>query len=290
MPMTPQAYPRRSAIYVPAHSARALEKVRSLQCDVVVLDLEDSVGPDAKLHARAAAVEAVGDQRFGSREVVIRTNDLGTPWGEEDLFAVARAKPDAVLVPKISAASDLVAARAALRGEIPLWAMIETCAAMLRLNEIGAASVEAGVEVWVIGSNDLAEEMRCGQTVARAGLQTALSMSVIAARAFGLGILDGVFFDVSDADGLAIQCVQGADLGFDGKTLIHPNQIEIANRAFTPDEAAVAWARAIVAAFDMPGNAGQGVVNVEGRRVERPHYEEARRLIQVADAIAAAGR
>jgi citrate lyase subunit beta/citryl-CoA lyase len=290
MTMTPSARPRRSALYVPAHHARAMEKARSARCDVVILDLEDSVGPEEKRQARAAAVEAIHDGCFASREVVIRTNALSTPWGLEDLAAAAQVMPDAVLVPKISAASDLAAARAAMHGGVPMWVMMETCAAMLRLNEIATAGAKAGVEAWVIGSSDLAKEMRCGQDVARLGLQTALSLSVMAARAFGLGILDGVFFDAANPDGFAIQCAQGASLGFDGKTLIHPNQIEIANRAFTPDTAAIAWARAIIAAYDKPENAGKGLVEVNGRFVERLHYDEARNLVQVAEAIEAAGR
>jgi citrate lyase subunit beta/citryl-CoA lyase len=288
--MMPSARPRRSAIYLPAHRARAVEKARSLPCDVVILDLEDAVGPDAKLEARPAAVEALLRGGFGHREVVIRTNGLSTPWGLEDLEAAARVKPHAVLVPKIAAASDLRAARAALGDAVPLWAMIETCGAMLRLNEIGAAGVEIGVKAWVIGSNDLAKEIRCAHTVQRPGLQTSLSMSVMAARAFGLVILDGVFNDVSDPDGLATQCVQAVDLGFDGKTVIHPNQVAITNKAFTPDKAAVAWARTVVNAFDRPENAGEGVLTVDGRMVERLHYDEARRLIQVADAIEAVGQ
>lgn len=286
----PSARPRRTALYLPAHSSRAVEKARSVACDVVILDLEDAVGPNAKLEARPAAVEAIRRGGFGYREVVIRTNGLSTPWGLEDLAAAAQVKPHAVLVPKIAAASDLSAARAALGDSVPLWAMIETCPAMLRLNEIGAAGVETGVEVWVIGSNDLAKEMRCAHTVQRPGLQAGLSMSVMAARAFGLVILDGVFNDVSDPDGLAIQCAQGVDLGFDGKTVIHPNQLQITNKAFTPDKAAVAWARAVVSAFDRPENAGQGVLTVEGRMVERLHYDEARRVIQVAEAIEAIGK
>jgi citrate lyase subunit beta/citryl-CoA lyase len=288
--MMPSARPRRTALYLPGHSARAVEKARSLPCDVVILDLEDAVAPNAKPEARPAAVEAVLRGGFGHREVVIRTNGLSTPWGLEDLAAAAQVKPHAVLVPKIAAASDLRAARAALGDTVPLWAMIETCSAMLRLNEIGAAGVETGVEVWVIGSNDLAKEMRCAHTVQRPGLQTGLSMSVMAARAFGLAILDGVFNDVSDADGLATQCAQGVDLGFDGKTVIHPNQLQTTNKAFTPDKAAIAWARTVVSAFDRPENTRQGVLTVEGRMVERLHYDEARRLIQLADAIEAVGQ
>ena len=287
--MMTSARPRRSALYLPAHNARAVEKARSAPCDVVILDLEDAVGPQAKLEARPAAVEAVRRGGFEYREVVIRTNGLDTPWGGEDLAAAAQVRPHAVLVPKIAAASDLQAARKALGDSVPLWAMIETCAAMLRLDEIGAAGIEAGVEVWVIGSHDLAKEMHCAHSVQRPGLQTALSMGVMAARAFGLGILDGVFNDVADEDGLARQCAQGVDLGFDGKTVLHPKQIEITNRAFAPAEAAVAWARAVVSAFDREENAGHGLLTVEGRMVERLHYEEARRLILIADAIEAIG-
>jgi citrate lyase subunit beta/citryl-CoA lyase len=290
MTITPPARPRRSALYVPANNARAVEKARTARCDVVILDLEDSVGPDEKLQARVAAVEAVRDRRFSSREVVIRTNALSTPWGADDLAAATQAGPDAVLVPKISTASDLAAVRAAMLGDVPMWIMIEVCAAVLTLKDIAAASAQAGVEVWVIGSNDLAKEMRCSQTVSRPGLQTALSLSVMAARTSGLGILDGVFFEVANADGLATQCADGASLGFDGKTLIHPSQIDAANRAFTPTTAAVAWARAVMAAFDKPENAGKGLVNVDGRIVERLHYDEARYLVQVAEAIEATGQ
>lgn len=238
MTATPSVRPRASAIYLPASNARALEKARSLACDVVILDLEDSVAPDAKSHARVAAVEAVREGGFGDREVVIRVNDLGTPWGLEDMRAAALAQPDAVLVPKISSASELATARAALGDAVPIWAMIETCAAMLNLNEIGIAGREAGVGVWVIGSSDLARELRCPHTVDRAGLLTALSMSVMAARAFGLVILDGVHVDILDLDGLATQCAQGAALGFDGKTLLHPKQLEITNQVFARDAAA----------------------------------------------------
>ena len=289
MPMMPSARPRRSALYLPAHNARAVEKARSAPCDVVILDLEDAVGPNAKLEARAGAVEAVRRGGFDYREVVIRTNGLDTPWGREDLAAAAQVRPHAVLVPKIAAARDLQAARKALGDSLPLWAMIETCVAMLRLDEIGTAGVDAGVELWVIGSNDLAKEMHCAYSVQRPGLLTALSMSVMAARAFGLGILDGVFNDLADEDGLARQCAQGVDLGFDGKTVIHPKQIEITNRVFAPGEAEVAWARAVVNAFDRPENAGQSLLTVQRRMVERLHYEEAQRVIQIADAIEVIG-
>lgn len=281
------ARPRRSALYLPASNARAVEKSRALDCDVVILDLEDAVAPDAKDEARAGAADAARAGGFGPRELVIRANGLDTPWGERDLSAAAAAKPDAVLIPKISSPDDIAAARARLPAEIPLWAMIETCAAMFRLEALGVASREAGVTAWVIGSNDLAKEMRCALDAERAPLATALSLSLMAARAHGLTILDGVYNDIADADGLARQCAQGAALGFDGKTLIHPSQVEAANAAFAPDADAVAWARTVVAAFDTPEAVGRGVIKVEGRMVERLHLEQARRLITVADAIEA---
>lgn len=281
------ARPRRSALYLPASNARAVDKARALACDVVILDLEDAVAPDAKDEARAGAVAAAAAGGFGPRELVIRVNGLDTPWGEADLLAAAGARPDAVLIPKVSRPEDIAAARARLPAETQLWAMIETCAAMFRLEALGAASVAAGVTAWVIGSNDLAKEMRCVLDAERAALATPLSLSLMAARAHGLSILDGVYNDIADAEGLARQCAQGAALGFDGKTLIHPSQVEAANAAFSPEAGAVAWARTVVAAFDQLENAGRGVLKVEGRMVERLHLDQARRLIAVADAIAA---
>ena len=279
--------PRRSVLYLPASNARALDKARSLDCDVVILDLEDSVAPDAKAEAREGAVAAVRQGGFGGREVVIRANGLDTPWGADDLAAAATARPDAVLAPKISTPEDLAAVRKAVGGDLPIWAMIETCAAMFRLDALGVESVNVGVEAWVIGSNDLAKEMRCPLTVEREPLVTALSLSLMAARAHKLAIIDGVFNDIGDEVGLARQCAQAAGFGFDGKSLIHPSQIPAANAAFTPDASAVAWARTVVDAFQQPENAGKGVLKVDGRMVERLHYAEARRLIGVAEAIAA---
>jgi citrate lyase subunit beta/citryl-CoA lyase len=256
----------------------------------VILDLEDMVGPDTKAAARAAAVAAVRERHFGHREVVIRVNGLNTRWGIEDLAAAARARPDAVLVPKISAPADLKAARTSLGDVVPLWAMIETATAIVRLDAIGAASAGNDVRAWVIGSNDLASDIRCVHTVERPGLVTGLSMSVMTARAYGLAILDGVFNDLTNPEGLASQCGQAVALGFDGKTVIHPNQLETVNRAFSPDVVALARARAIVAAFDAPGNAGQTVLKVDGHWVERMHYDDAARLIHVADTIRAIGQ
>ena len=279
--------PRRSALYLPGSNARAIEKARTLACDVVVLDLEDSVAPEAKVAARALACEAVRMGGFGSRELVIRVNGLDTPWGAADLAAAAGVGAAGVLVPKVSAPADLAAYGAALGSATPLWAMIETCQAILALDALGRASAAQGVFCWVIGTNDLVKEMRCRPGPDRAPLTPALALSVMAARAHGLAILDGVYNDIPDLEGLARECAQGQALGFDGKTLIHPTHLEVANRAFSPEPAAVAWAQTVAAAFDLPENAGKGVLKVEGRMVERLHLAEARRLIAVAEAIAA---
>ncbi|WP_411288100.1 HpcH/HpaI aldolase/citrate lyase family protein [Phenylobacterium sp.] len=279
--------PRRSVLYLPASNERAIDKARGLACDAVILDLEDAVAPDAKVQARTQALAAVQAGGFGPREVVIRVNGLDTPWGAEDLAAARVAGAAAVLVPKIASADDLPAYAAALGGQTRLWAMIETCAAIFALDAIGAASAANRVDAWVIGSNDLAKEMRCRPGVERAPLAAALSLSVMAARAHGLAVLDGVFNEITDAEGLARQCAQGAEFGFDGKTLIHPSQIPAANRAFTPDAQAVAWARTVVAAFDLIENAGKGVVQVAGRMVERLHLAEARRQIAIVEAVTA---
>jgi citrate lyase subunit beta/citryl-CoA lyase len=279
--------PRRSVLYLPASNARAIEKARDLPCDAVILDLEDAVAPDAKPVARDQAVAAVKAGGFGAREVVIRLNGADTPWGAEDLEAAAAAGPDAVLIPKVSRFEDLQAAVEGTGGRCAVWAMIETCQAILTLNDLGRASDELGVAAWVIGANDLAKEMHCRPGPGRAPLMTALSLSVTAARAHGIAILDGVFNEIADADGFTAECRQAADLGFDGKTLIHPSQIGPANEAFAPPPAEVAWARTVAAAFEAPEARGAGVIKVEGRMVERLHLEQARRTLALADAIAA---
>ena len=276
--------PRRSALYLPASNPRAIEKARTLACDVVILDLEDAVAPEAKAQARALAVEAVRAGGFGARELVIRVNGLDTHWGADDLATVTAARPDAVLIPKVSAPADF-AAYAGVGA--PLWAMIETCAAIFALDAIGRASAAARVGVWVIGTNDLAKEMRCNAGPDRAPLQPALALSVMAARAHGVSILDGVWNDIADLPGLERECAQGAAFGFDGKTVIHPSHLAPANVAFAPDPEAVAWAQTVAAAFDLPESAGKGVLKVEGRMVERLHLAQARRLIALAQAIAA---
>jgi citrate lyase subunit beta/citryl-CoA lyase len=283
------ARPRRSGLYLPGSNARAIEKARTLACDVVILDLEDSVAPEAKADARALAAEAVRAGGFGARELVVRVNGLDTPWGADDLAAAAGARPDAVLVPKVNSPEDIAAYRQALGARTPLWIMIETCQAVFALDALGRASASEGVGGWVVGTNDLVKEMRCRPGPDRGPLLPALAMSVMAARAHGLAILDGVYNNIPDLEGLARECAQGADLGFDGKSLIHPTHLEAANRAFSPEPEAVAWAQAVAQAFDLPENAGKGVLKLEGRMVERLHLAEAQRLIAVAEAVAAYG-
>lgn len=278
-PLPVTVRPRRSALFLPASNDRAIAKARTLACDVVILDLEDAVAPEAKTAARAAAVAAVGS--FGDRELVIRVNGRDTPWGEDDLAAVAAASPDAVLLPKVALPATLAAARAALGDGPPLWAMIETCAAVLDLAALVAGSGIYGLTALVAGTNDLASEMRCTPGADRAPLLPALTQIVLAARARGLVALDGVCNRLDDDDAIARECAQGAAWGFDGKSLIHPGQIAAANAAFTPDAAAVAWARAVVAAFERPA---AGVVRIDGRMVERLHLLEARRILAVAAA------
>lgn len=281
------ARPRRSALYLPASNARAIDKARTLAADVVILDLEDSVAPGAKVEARQMAVDAVRAGGFGGREVVIRVNGLDTPWGAADLGAAASARPDAILAPKITAPEQLAGYAAALGGGTQLWAMIETCAAVFRLEALGAAARANRTTAWVIGGNDLVKEMGCRPGADRAPLQPALALAVMAARAHGLAILDAVYNTIEDLDGLAAECAQGAAFGFDGKSLIHPSHLSAANAAFTPEPAAVAWARTVAAAFGQPESAGKGVLRVDGRMVERLHLDQALRLIAVADAIAA---
>jgi len=284
------ARPRRSALYMPASNPRAVEKARALSCDVVILDLEDAVAPEAKDEARAAAVAAVAAGGFGSREVVVRVNALGTPWGEADLAAIAAAGPDAVLVPKVAGPADVSAYDRALAdapGHTRLWAMIETASAIFALDAIAAQTAASRLAAFVMGVNDLAKEMGARQTPGREPFWAALSLAVTAARARGLAILDGVHNEIEDLASLAAVCRQGADFGFDGKTLIHPSHLDICNAAFTPAAGEVAWAHAVIAAFADPSNGGKGALRVEGRLAELLHRDQAARLVAVADAIAA---
>ncbi len=277
---------RRSALYMPASNARAIDKARGLPCDVVILDLEDAVAPDMKSVARDQAVAAVKAGGFGRRELVVRINGLDTPWGRDDLAAVADIGADAVLAPKVSCVEDVIAFDGPLLGKTRLWVMIETCRALFHLGEIAAAAEQTRLAAFVSGTNDLAKEMRCRPDAQRTALLAPLSLTVAAARANGLAVLDGVFNEIQDDAGFRLQCGQGVDLGFDGKTLIHPSQVDIANAAFAPGADEVAWARTVVAAFALPDAAAKGVLRVEGRMVERLHLDQARQLMAVADAIA----
>jgi citrate lyase subunit beta/citryl-CoA lyase len=286
--MQPAARPRRSALYMPASNARAVEKARTLPADVIILDLEDAVAPESKPDARAAAVAAVKAGGFGRREVVIRVNGLSTPWGADDLAAAAEAGPDAVLVPKVNGAADVAAYDAALASApaaTRLWAMIETCPAMFELKPIAAASKTTRLAAMVMGVNDLAKEMKARQTPGREAFLPFLSMAVAAARAHGLVALDGVHNEIDDLDALATVCRQGAAFGFDGKSLIHPTHLEICNREFAPPADEVAWAGAVVEAFARPENEGKGALRVNGRLAEHLHLAEARRLLALAAAI-----
>jgi citrate lyase subunit beta/citryl-CoA lyase len=286
--MQPAARPRRSALYMPASNARAVEKARTLSADVIILDLEDAVAPESKPDARAAAVAAVKAGGFGRREVVIRVNGLSTPWGADDLAAAAEAGPDAVLVPKVNGAADVAAYDAALASApaaTTLWAMIETCPAMFELKPIAAASETTRLAAMVMGVNDLAKEMKARQTPGREAFLPFLSMAVAAARAHGLVALDGVHNEIDDLDALATVCRQGAAFGFDGKSLIHPTHLEICNREFAPPADEVAWAGAVVEAFARPENEGKGALRVNGRLAEHLHLAEARRLLALAAAI-----
>jgi citrate lyase subunit beta/citryl-CoA lyase len=285
--------PRRSVLYMPGSNTRAIEKARTLAVDAIILDLEDSVAPEGKASARKQVSDAVIAGGFGSRELIVRINGLDTAWWLEDLDVVAKAKPDAVLIPKVSNPSQLedVAERLvdiSADHRIRVWAMMETPLAMLNAREIAAAAkdVETRLAAFVMGTNDLAKETRAKITSGRAAMLPWLMNCVAAARAYGLDILDGVFNDLADAEGFARECAQGRDLGFDGKTLIHPNQVAACNGAFSPSDEEVAQARKVIAAFELPENRDKGVVALDGRMVERLHADMARRTVAIAQAIA----
>jgi citrate lyase subunit beta / citryl-CoA lyase len=287
--------PRRSVLYMPGANARALEKAKTLPCDAVILDLEDAVAPDAKASARQQVADAVTAGGFGAREVIVRINGLDTNWWLDDLNAAAKADPDGILVPKVSKSGDLLAVAGRLIDisadhAIRLWAMIETPLAIINAAEIAATAKDSEVRLagFVIGTNDLARESRAKLLPGRAPMASWLAAAVLAAHAFGIDILDGVYNDIADAEGFRRECGQGRDMGFDGKTLIHPSQIAPCNAAFSPSEAEVVQARKIIAAFDLPENHAKGVVQIDGRMVERMHADMARRTVAIADAIAQA--
>jgi len=289
--MTAIARPRRSVLYMPGSNARALEKARSIPADALILDLEDAVAPDAKAEARAQVTDAVRQGGYGKREIIIRVNGLATEWGEADIEAAVAAGPDAILVPKISSAEDVDAASALLdkAGAGPamqLWAMMETPIAMLQAQSIAAASQSTRMTTWVMGTNDIAKELRCAHTPDRQPMMASLGLCMLAARAYGLTILDGVYNDIKNESGFAAICEQGRDMGLDGKTLIHPSQVGPCNTIFSPDAEEVAFSRQVIDAFKQPENAGKGVIKVDGKMVELLHAEIAERVVSIADAIA----
>lgn len=286
--------PRRSLLFMPGSNARALEKARSLPVDGLILDLEDAVAPDAKAMARDQIAQAVAAKGFGKREVLVRINALDTPWWTDDIAMAAKAKPDGILVPKVSSAADLTAVADRLAGanadpSLRVWAMIETARAVLDADKLAAASQDSRTRLagFVFGPFDIARETRIRMKPGRAEMLPMIVHCVLAARAHGLEILDGPYGDIANVDGFAVECAQARDLGFDGKTLIHPSHIQACNAIFTPPAEEVAMARKIIAAFELPENASRGAIQLDGRMVERLHAEMARRTIAIADAIAA---
>jgi citrate lyase subunit beta/citryl-CoA lyase len=285
--------PRRTMLYMPGSNARALEKARTLAVDGVILDLEDAVAPDAKAVARTQIVQAVRAGGFGHREVLIRTNAIDTPWFADDLDAAIAARPEGVVVPKVSTPDQIELIGQRLLDthadhHIRLWAMIETPAAIFNIRELAAEAhdSESRLAGFILGTNDLAKETRARIVPGRAPMLSWLASCVLAAHAYGIDVLDSVYNDIADTAGFAAECAQARDMGFDGKTLIHPSQIEPCNATFSPAPEEVDQARKMIAAFDRPENASKGVVQIDGRMVERMHAEMARRTVAIAEAIA----
>jgi len=284
--------PRRSVLYMPGSNARALEKAKTLPADGVILDLEDAVAPDAKEQARRQVTDAVKAGGFGGREVFIRVNGIDTPWHADDLAAAAAAGPDAILVPKIGRVEQLERIGQRLldmhtNHKTRVWAMIETPEAVFNINALAAEARDSETRLagFVMGTNDLAKETRARLVPGRAPMVSWLGLCLLAAHGHGIDILDGVYNDLSDAKGFDAECIQARDMGFDGKTLVHPNQIEPCNAVFSPSADEVVHARKLIAAFELPENKGKGVVQVDGRMVERMHAEMARRTVAIAEAI-----
>jgi citrate lyase subunit beta/citryl-CoA lyase len=282
--------PRRSVLYMPGANERALEKAQGLPADALILDLEDAVAPDAKDEARERVCTAASSGAYGRREIAIRANGIGTQWHDADVAAIAAAGPDAIVVPKIDSVDDVRAVEAALEaGGAPdrtrIWAMVETPVAMLHAEEIAGCSDR--LAVLVMGTNDLAKELGAEHVPGRQPLLTGLGLCLLAARATGKVILDGVYNDIKDAEGFHAECRQGKQMGFDGKTLIHPSQLDPCNEVFAPSADEVAAAQEVIAAFEEAEREGRGVVTVNGRMIENLHVEQARRTLAQAQAIAA---
>jgi citrate lyase subunit beta/citryl-CoA lyase len=277
--------PLRTVLYMPGSNARAIEKARSLDCDGIILDLEDAVAPDAKADARKLVAEALNQGGFGHRVMILRVNAVDTPWHDDDMQLASTLPSDAVLIPKINSADDVVAARQKLgphAGDRALWAMMETPLAMLNAQSIASANLQG----FVMGTNDLAKDTGARLTPGRAPMLSWLSTCVAAARAYGLVMLDGVYNAIDKPEGFVAECEQGRDLGMDGKTVIHPKQLEPCNTIFAPAADEVAFARAIIEAFAMPENADKGALRLQGKMVERLHADMAAKTVAMADAIA----
>ncbi len=274
----------RSALYMPSSNTRALEKAKAIPADALIFDLEDAVAPDAKELARAQACAAAASRAYAGAVVTIRCNGLDTPWGEADLRAAGAAGPDAVVVPKVSGVAHLDRVVALLPEGIAVWAMVETPTAVF---DVRAIAAHPRVEALVLGTNDLAKELRAALLPGREALVPHLTTALLAGREAGIAVLDGVWNDVRDLAGFEAECLQGAQLGFDGKTLVHPTQVEVANRVWAPTADEVVAARAVVEAFAEAGRTGRGVVVVDGRMVENLHRDIALRTLATADAIAA---
>jgi citrate lyase subunit beta/citryl-CoA lyase len=280
--------PRRSVLYLPASNERALEKAKTLPVDALILDLEDAVAPDAKAVAREQACAAVASGAYGMRELTVRVNGLGSAWHDDDLAAVCAAGPEAIVVPKVDGADDVrllveTMEVAGAPSRTALWVMVETPRAVLDCAAIASASPR--LTVLVLGTNDLVKELNARVVPGRAPLVTALSLAVLGARAAGVAVLDGVFNDVRDEDGFAAECRQGRELGFDGKTLIHPGQVATANRVFAPSDEEVATARRTIEAFDAARAEGRGVATLDGRLVESLHVDSAHHVLAMHEAV-----
>ena len=284
--------PRRSCLYMPGANTRALEKARTLPADVLILDLEDAVAPDAKETARETIAAVLQEQAYGEREVIVRANALDTPWSADDIAMAVNAGANGVLIPKVETADDIVQldnmlTAADAPSDFLLWAMIEMPLAILNIQEIAAASARTRLAGFMLGTNDLAKAYGAVYTPDRFAFQVPLMMALTAARAYGLIALDSVYNDFKNPDGLEAECEQGRILGFDGKTLIHPAQIDTANRLFSPDPQELEQARSIIEAFAEPQNQGRGVIQVNGAMVELLHLEQAQQLVDIDAAIRA---
>ena len=280
--------PRRSVLYMPGANTRALEKAKSIAADTLILDLEDAVAPEAKSEARTNVVAAVASGDYGTKELTIRCNGLDTPWGADDLRAAAQVGPHGVVIPKINSRDELLRIEDALvaagaPNHTKIWAMLESPHAVINAYDICSATDR--LVVLVMGTNDLAKELRCSIVAGRAPLMHGLSVCLNAARAAGKVILDGVYNAIDDPEGFGAECRQGAELGFDGKTLIHPSQVDPCNEAYSPTGAEIDHARRVIEAFDEAVAAGKGVVTVDGRMIENLHVDNARRVLAVAQAI-----